>query len=329
MRIHRILIVLVAVAFLLPSCATGGKGGSSPKPPLYQAVNDGDLEQVQKLVESGAAIDVGALGFTPLEAAASTGKLEIVKFLLSKGAKSPQKAFEKAWYAGKKDVSDFLLNEGYVDINNNSGYYYSYLKDNSIDIEKRLKNLNDAAKGKLTTPALLLLVEKENYKRVIDYFKIKLTDPSDALGRPILHLAADRNKLDLVNFLIENQFNVNVLDKNGQTALFYAITVFGPSIDWENPVIENQTDARIKFISDMPYYGDARAVQQTQISIVNALVGAGTNLNIQNKQGWTVLHFASAAYPKGLQEFLISKGADQQVKTLLGRTAAEIASLRK
>jgi ankyrin repeat protein len=180
---------------------------------------------------------------------------------------------------------------------------------------------------KLTSPYIIALVEPENYQKAIDFFGISLTDRADAFGRSILHVAAYRNNYDLVKYLLEYKFNINVLDDNNQTALFYAITVFGPSIDWTNPIIEDETTAKIKFVSDMPYYGNPQAVQQKQVSIVTALLDSGINVNQQNKTGWTVLHFAASFYPEGLRELLVSKGADQGLKTNLSRTANDILAM--
>jgi hypothetical protein len=63
-------------------------------------------------------------------------------------------------------------------------------------------------------------------------------------------------------------------------------------------------------------------IKQAQIGIL--LLDAGININQQNTAGWTVLHFSYASYPTGPKETLIERGADQNLKTNFGRTAAEI-----
>ncbi|NSM56492.1 ankyrin repeat domain-containing protein [Wolbachia endosymbiont of Atemnus politus] len=54
---------------------------------LFDAVEQGNLSKVQECLEKGADVnDTNNWGWTPLHWAASDGKLEIVKFLVSKGA---------------------------------------------------------------------------------------------------------------------------------------------------------------------------------------------------------------------------------------------------
>ena len=57
--------------------------------PHYRQTLDSNISKVIRLVEKGEDINAGAYGWTPLEAAASQGNMEIVKYLLSNGAQNP------------------------------------------------------------------------------------------------------------------------------------------------------------------------------------------------------------------------------------------------
>ncbi|MDR1147397.1 MAG: ankyrin repeat domain-containing protein [Spirochaetaceae bacterium] len=251
--------------------------------------------------------------------------------------KGPEERFSDALKNSQYDLARVLVEDG-VDCNKNADAFYYLFSKKDLTFEQKIQIAKEVSNGMLTSPYILVYVEPENYKAAIDAFGMdigaKVFD-TDVLGRVIdlgssvLHIAVQHNNVDLVRFLLETGVDVNTLDNNKHTALFYAITVYGPSINWKSPVIENETTAKIDFLGDMPYYSNAQQVQQRQVANVLALLKAGININQQNYAGWTVLHFAAAAYPEGLRELLIEYGADPALKTNMNRTANDVLQLRK
>ncbi len=59
--------------------------------PLCIAISKGDVESVKKIIEYGADVNAKSNGMTPLMFAARYNKVEILKFLVSKGAKITEK----------------------------------------------------------------------------------------------------------------------------------------------------------------------------------------------------------------------------------------------
>ena len=155
-----------------------------------------------------------------------------------------------------------------------------------------------------------------------------MEDRVDALGNTLLHIAAMRTNVDLVVYLLENDFDINALNNNNQTALVYNIASFGPDINWNNPITEGEATARINFISDMPLFHDPVARRTRRAHIGSMLIDAGINMNQQDVFGWTILHFAAGHWGAATVEFFIEQGADQYLKTNYGRTAADILALR-
>ena len=70
----------------------------------------GDMVAVKLFLDGG--MDVNAGGSAALGVAAGRGKTEMVKFLLSKGAKPTSNALQFARTRGHKDIEDILVQAG-------------------------------------------------------------------------------------------------------------------------------------------------------------------------------------------------------------------------
>jgi ankyrin repeat protein len=317
--------LLLAGLFLLFSASlTMGKTTESE---LLVAVKKGNLKKVVKLVEKGADINKGSLHFSPLERAAYDGNLEIVKFLVSKNAQDPKEAFRNALRKNHIAVAKYFVEQGLIDVNKAGSFFAIVFLNKKITFEQQLQIVKEVTGDKLHSPHILTFVQPENYQRIIKDFDINISDKVDDLGRTILHIAAIRNDVELTKYLLENGFNVNTLDNNNQTALFYCITSIGPEIIWEKPIIENENTAKINYIGGIPYYNNLREIRTRQAAVGSMLLDAGINVNQQNRDGWTVLHFAYASYNKGPKKTLTENGAKPTLKTKFGRTPDDLEKI--
>jgi len=321
------IMLMISIAGLYVSCVSFG----TDMPPLYRAARNGNLTRVIHLVERGEDINAtDRFRNTPLEVAAAQGHLEIVSYLLANNARDPERAFQRSVRNRHTDIIKYFINGNYIDINMDTNVlaFRQFFEDREETFEQRMQNIKFLTNGKMNSPNILRLISPEYYQDAVDFFDINLSDRIDILGNTILHVAARLNNVNLVKYLLENDFDVNLLDNNGHTALFYNITSFGSSINWAIPIIENETTARINYIGDPPFWSNPFGVRMRQAEISLLLLDAGINVNQQNNAGWTVLHFAGISNWPGRMELFIERGADQQLKTNFGRTASELFELR-
>ena len=98
--------------------------------PWMRLIDNNDVEDLRQWIDDGGDVqarDDAVAGLTALEHAASTGRLEIVKLLVSRGAKPRgfllrPSAHRYAVQAGHRDVADFLASHGMA-----KGYWLQYL----------------------------------------------------------------------------------------------------------------------------------------------------------------------------------------------------------
>jgi len=75
-----------------------------------KAAGNGDMTAVQLFLDAG--MDVNSGGGAAIGLAAGRGKTEMVKFLLSKGAKPTSDALQYARTRGHKDIEKILIDAG-------------------------------------------------------------------------------------------------------------------------------------------------------------------------------------------------------------------------
>lgn len=297
---------------------------------LNKAVMDKKVKTVKALIEKGADVNETYGNIYPLERACDD--LELTKILIEAGAQGKEKAFRSAAWETYDDVVKYYCENNLIEPNDYASSFENYLTEEDKTTEEKCQRIKAITMGKLNSPLLLTYVNPTDYDFITDYFTINLNEKDKKFNDSIFHRIAkspDKNSVSLIEYLLAKGVDINSLNTNEQTALFYAITVFGPSINWNDPIQENEAEAKINFVGDMPYYSNPRGLQQAQVAVVMSLLQNKININQQDKAGWSVLHYACAAYPKGLRELLISNGADENLKTLMGRTPFDILSMRK
>jgi ankyrin repeat protein len=161
--------------------------GISRIAPLLCAVCKGNVEMMKFLLEKGARVDYGGReGPTPLLYAVDRGNVEIVKFLLEKGAD--------------------------IRIGNDAG-------------NTPLRCAVDRGKMEIVKLLVDKAVEKDAdllKSKILVVLPVGPNDRSPRLTGTLLHLAVKSGNLEVAKFLLEKGLDVNAKDKKEETVLYYA-----------------------------------------------------------------------------------------------------------
>lgn len=272
--------------------------GSMPKPDT--------LKIAQRLLDSGAQVNshAGFYNTTPLHGAAEKGPLELVKLLVSKGAKvnAVDKEFSmplaKAVQADNLEIAKFLLEHGADKTINHSDTEFQ----------------TAIFKARSAKMAQLLIANGAN------------VSDRDKKGQSVLlHAVANHLDFDLLKVLLQNGADINAQDKSGTTALLWAAQ-HPYERDDKNCVqflLENGANANVA-----NNQGETPLLVAEKLEELQVLLAHGADVNAQNEDGQTALiHIAQIYDPKGEKtKWLLEHGADVNIRNKEGKTALGYAT---
>lgn len=118
-------------------------------------------------------------------------------------------------------------------------------------------------------------------------------------------LAASKGYAPLVDFLIQQGFDVNETDKSGDTALNYAVIFHQPEM--AQLLILNRAEMATKREDGITTL--MQAVQLGSPRMVQVLGLHPDGVNHRAQDGWTALYFAIRRKDESILRYLLSRGA--------------------
>ena len=135
-----------------------------------------------------------------------------------------------------------------------------------------------------------------------------------------LHFACTEGHFPVVQYLVENGANINAKDSNGKTPPDYA--VFSDNLQ----VLKYLCEKGASIQSEGTYGPLHAACFGHKLPYVQYLIEeCGIDINSQDQQGMTPLHWATVISGEDIIRYLLSKGADKTIKNQRGRTPYNIA----
>ncbi|XP_062537231.1 uncharacterized protein LOC134205710 [Armigeres subalbatus] len=267
------------------------------------AAEKGHTEIVKLLLSKGAKTNaLNEKWWTPLLIAASGGHSEIVISLIDAGAniELPEHIFGEtavhvAALYGKVDVLRILIE-----------------KKAEIDVRNSFGN----------TP--LYFAASNGHTDVVDLLIEKGADTELTVqsNGTAMHAAAFYGEVEVLNALIAKKANIHAKDEYGWTPLHTAAE--RGHLDAVNLLIEKGADTERSTESD----GTAMhvAASKGRVDVLNTLIAKDAKINAQNNKGWTPLHSAAENGHIDALILLIDKGADTELSKKSSGTAMHVAA---
>jgi ankyrin repeat protein len=275
---------------------------------LHLAAGGVHLEVMKYLVQKGADVNAKETdGTTPLYSSALRGHLEACKFLIAKGAlvdainKGGETPFYYAAYSGNKELLNYLLANG----------------ANKADLEIR----NEYGR----TPLCAVARDGGNAETIKALISLGAdVNAAEPSGMTPIMLAAWRPYKDAVNVLLDAGADLFVNTPKGERLLSYAVRGLEKLFE---KMIEKK--ASLNILNEDGGTLVHSAAGGGSLNIVESLVNQGFDVNKKDKFDWAPLHIAAEQGYKEIISFLLKKRANINARNKLGETPYNIAQDRE
>jgi ankyrin repeat protein len=307
---------------------------------IHEFARNGNLESVKALIEQDSEmIDAKDQdGRTPLHWACRGVHLDLVKFLVEKGAN-----------VNAEDNNKIVPLHSLASRNNAAAIELLVTKGALVDSEDYGGNtaLHHAAMNNAAAAVALLIKKGAELENTEDY------------GRtPLILCARERGGPKTIEVLLDAGADVKAKDKFGATALHLASwrgkkEVVDMLLDAGAPISAKGRDPRY-FFSQAASHGLSRLFDEVikaggdptfkmsdggtllhaaaaggSAEIIDILIDKGLDINLKDNYGWTPLHYAARDSRVEAAQGLIEKGADIDARTIMGQSPLNVADERK
>ncbi|MEZ0262462.1 MAG: ankyrin repeat domain-containing protein [Alphaproteobacteria bacterium] len=287
-------------------------------PDLLSAIEKKDAALTAAILASGQVpIEAaGEDGWTPLYRAMATGETAFVKQVLDAGAKV-------------EIAPSYVDHNGYTPLAFAITYYRSTPAIFALILAAgaKIDTPDSARDGKMP----IELAVKRNDEQIVETLLQRGADPNQQIwhGETVVHLAAKEGYGEIIRLLKayggdldrRGQFLSSPLDKALQhqhREAFEVLVELGANVEqrFDNPRYDNRSTLLMS------------AAIAGETGVIDFLIGKGYDVNYQNKEGKTALHYAANVGRAAAVRRLLELGADPNLKTEEGSTARQLAEIR-
>ena len=266
-------------------------------------------EELTKLLDQLINCKPNRDGKTALHLASEKGNLMMVKFLINGGAQIEAKDSKHGqtplYFADSSEVAKYLIDSGSeIESKNNNGHtpLICAVRFGEIETVKCLieNGAEIEAKDEFGLTSILVAASSGN----IEIVKYLIENGADieakvpGSGRTSVHVAAKNGHLEIIKYLKEKGAQLEALDNDGDTPLHDCFNLV------DNP---------------------SKQLQDT----IKYLIQNVTHLDIKNKKGDTVLHWAVLRERLDEVKCLIEHGASIDIRDSYGLTPLDIANMKE
>ncbi|KAJ8521330.1 hypothetical protein ON010_g17836 [Phytophthora cinnamomi] len=277
---------------------------------LSDAVQNGKLDTIRYLMESGDANATDEQGKTLLMIAAQCSQMDVVRFLVDRGAdlNAVDNLNNSTPLLRDELPMIWLLIEAGADVNaadnwGLSSLFYGAVNSNLDVIQLLVESGADInAVDSRKHPPLMIAARRCWLDGV--QFLVNCGADVNAVGddglTPLM-LAADQGKFDVFQYLVQHGADVRAVDKDESTMLMHA--AMGGSLNAVELAFKNRTD--VKTADKNGWTPLMYAVKSGKLDAVRFLLEKGADVNTVNKDGKTAAYIASGRGYTDIQSLLM------------------------